>query len=215
MKYMTMTEMAAYQLREAIINGILPPGAQLVPATLECELGLGRVAIREAIRELSGSGLVVSVPNKGTYVTDPPDREELLTIFRLRYQLEGDAAGAAVGRISAEELRRLEDLYRKMEDESLPYADTFLFNRRFHAILYRASGWRFLCRVIGQLLDQVLLYRSSQRPPESFSFRPFNEEHRQILDALRNGDPDEARRMTVANLQRGLDAVLLLEAPDS
>ena len=69
--YKTMTEMAAQALREGILKGTLTPGTPLIPAKLEKELALGRVAIREAIRELSGSGLVESVPNKGNFVASP------------------------------------------------------------------------------------------------------------------------------------------------
>jgi DNA-binding GntR family transcriptional regulator len=75
--YHTMTEIAVRALREKILKGNLKPGARLIPVKLESELALGRVAIREAIRELSGSGLVESIPNKGTIVAAPPTLDEI------------------------------------------------------------------------------------------------------------------------------------------
>ena len=63
-QYRTMTEIATDTIKEAIVGGAFTPGMRLIPNRLEKELNLGRVSIREALRELSGSGLVVSVPNK-------------------------------------------------------------------------------------------------------------------------------------------------------
>jgi DNA-binding GntR family transcriptional regulator len=76
--YRTMTEIAVRALRDQILKGNLKPGVRLIPVKLESELAVGRVAIREAIRELSGSGLVESIPNKGTVVATP------LPLMRLR-----------------------------------------------------------------------------------------------------------------------------------
>jgi len=52
--YRTMTEIAATAIRDAILNGIYLPGTRLIPAKLEQEVQLGRVAIREALKELAG-----------------------------------------------------------------------------------------------------------------------------------------------------------------
>ena len=73
--YQTMTEMSTQLIRENVIKGQYKSGTRLIPEKLEAELGLGRVAIREALRELTGSGLLVSLPNKGVIVADPPDPE--------------------------------------------------------------------------------------------------------------------------------------------
>ncbi len=80
-EYQTMTEMAATQLRKAIMMGDLPPGTRLIPVKLENELNLSRVSIREAIRELSGSALVETVMNVGAHVASPPSLDEIKEIF--------------------------------------------------------------------------------------------------------------------------------------
>ena len=87
--YRTMTEIATEAIKEAILQGNYKPSMRLIPAQLEKELNLGRVAIREALRELTGSGLVVSTPNKGAIVAEAVDSEEMLELFEIRYDLEG------------------------------------------------------------------------------------------------------------------------------
>ena len=121
--YRTMTEMAALSLREAIIKGSITPGTALVPAKLESQLSLGRVAIREAIRELAGSGLVESIPNKGTFVAAPLTLEEIKEIYTIRYHIEAKAAALGASRITKEDLKRMEALHAMMCDENLPILD--------------------------------------------------------------------------------------------
>ena len=98
--YMTMTELASWTLRNDILRGKYLPRARLVPAELSLETGLGISAIREAIRELVGSGLVNSIANKGTHIADPPSIEEIFEIYQLRYQVEGTVAQKGAMHIS-------------------------------------------------------------------------------------------------------------------
>ena len=110
--YKTMTELATQALRSAIFSGELPPGTMLVPKTLESRLDLGKMAIREAIRELIGSGLVKALPNKGAFVAQPPMLEEIREIYGLRKRIEKKISVRAAARIRATEIDRLEALHR-------------------------------------------------------------------------------------------------------
>ncbi len=91
-KYRTMSEISVETIREAISAAIYPPGTKLVPLKLEKELGLGRTAIREALKELTCTGVLISVPNKGAVVAGPPDIDEIQQIFEVRYLTEAKAA---------------------------------------------------------------------------------------------------------------------------
>lgn len=207
--YRTMTEMAAQALREGILKGTLTPGTPLIPAKLEKELSLGRVAIREAIRELSGSGLVESVPNKGNFVASPLTLGEIKQLYNIRSHIEAKAASIGAKRLSPAELERMEELHQIMCDRSLPLLDYFLPNREFHFILYRASGWRYVNKLISQIWDQILAFRSFQKfnvgNPDKF-----NKEHQMILDALKSGDFNKIGQLIKVNLQSGLDQILSL-----
>ena len=212
--YRTMTEMAALALREAIIKGNLTPGTALVPAKLEGQLSLGRVAIREAIRELAGSGLVESIPNKGTFVAAPLTLEEIKEIYTVRYHIEAKAAALGASRITMEDLRRMEALHAVMCEESLPILDFFLPNREFHFILYRASGWSYLYKLISQIGDRVLAFRSFRHfamgDPSTF-----NQQHQMILDALKAGEFKKVGQLVKENLRSGLDQILDLASKRS
>ncbi len=107
-------------------------GPDFIPVRLEKELNLGRVAIREALRELTGVGLVANLPNKGAVVAKTLDIEEMREIFEIRYDLEGKACEMAAVKISEEEIQKLERLNRDMTGYGRNSKEYFLLNRKFH-----------------------------------------------------------------------------------
>ena len=50
----TMTQLATDTIKIGILSGELQPGTRLIPSELESKLNLGRVPIREALKELAG-----------------------------------------------------------------------------------------------------------------------------------------------------------------
>jgi len=205
--YRTMTEIAKEAIKEAILNGVYGPGIRLIPAKLEKELNLGRVAIREAIKELAGSGLVVSVPNKGAVVATPISVEEMREVFEIRFDLEGKAAQIATQRITEEEILKLEELNKDLRgyvDNSRQY---FLLNRKFHLDFYRSSGWDFLCQIITQLFDRVVVFRSVY-PFSEDDIRMYIEEHVAMLEAMRARDTALIRKLLVAHLRTSLENLM-------
>ncbi len=202
--YQTMTEMATRLIREKVLTGHYKSGTRLIPEKLEVELGLGRVAIREALRELTGSGLVVSLPNKGVVVADPPDSVEITALYQARYALEGEVAFQASTKITPETIKRLEGLLARMESSTNYPFDMVLLNREFHLTIYEASGWKTACRVINQLFDQTLIFRSLNTYwVGDKNAVGYHKDHRGIIEALRSGNAEGVKNRVIANISRG------------
>lgn len=216
----TATEIAALELRKAIIRGDLEPGDRLVPAKLEKAMGMNRISIREAIRELVGTGLVESATHKGAFIAEALDISELREIFSLRYQLEGRAAYVGAQHISEADIIRMDMLLDKFETIRDPF-DGFFLNQEFHMILYRATGWRYLTKTIYRIFDQVLAFRSSlyRRLDHSLEIdlmdpkylEAYLTDHRQIVKHLTDKNPGMVQEMTVSHLERlGFDSIYQL-----
>ena len=212
--FRTMTELAAQEIRKSILNGDLVPGTRLIPAKLEEEMELSRVSIREAIRELVGSGLVDTTTHKGAFVAEPLAMSEIKDIFKFRYQVEGRAAYLGTKHIMEDDITRLEELILGVEKEMPDSQEGFFVNYEIHMTLYRATGWKYLCKMIERIYDQVIACRGSlyrqlrEIAPKELKkrggFLPFHQDHLQILAAVKSRDAVRARAMTVVNLKRGL-----------
>ena len=205
--YHTMTEIATRLIRERVLSGHYPAGSRLIPAKMETELGLGRVAIREALRELAGSGMVVSSPNRGAIVAEALSFEEIGALYATRYVLEGETSLVAARNMSPVMIARLDTLAVQMEKESKSPFDTVLRNREFHLTLYEASGWKSACRIINQLIDQTMIFRSLRKTWWTADPRGFFEDHRRILAALKAGTPEAVKRLVVGNISRGYQQI--------
>jgi DNA-binding GntR family transcriptional regulator len=202
--YQTMTDMATRLIRERVLTGQYKSGIRLIPEKLEAELGLGRVAIREALRELAGSGLVVSLPNKGVIVADPPDPVEITALYQARYALEGEAAFQATPKIIPETIVRLEELLTQMEMEIDSLFNIVLLNREFHLTIYEISGWKPACRIINQLFDQTLIFRGRNTSwIKEKNTDEYHKDHRGIIEALRSGNAEAVKDRIIANISRG------------
>ncbi len=84
------------RIRERILDGSLPPGAQL-PTELELaqEYGISRGTVRQALSVLESEGLVDRTQRRGTFVRHPPaaqaaERRIGLVLSRLGSQLDLD-----------------------------------------------------------------------------------------------------------------------------
>lgn len=190
----TMTQLATDTIKIGILSGELQPGTRLIPSELENRLNLGRVPIREALKELAGTGLVKLLPNRGAIVAPALTLEELYEVFALRYDLEGKAAFRAAKLATPERIAYLRELNALTHQEEQPFPYTQA-NRTFHLELYKTAGWHFLHKLITQLYDQMIFVRS-YFPTDMAMRETFTEEHAAILDALERHDSAAAKKIT-------------------
>lgn len=113
-KTLGLGSQVAMALTEAILEGRVKGGEQLLEVELQNHFGISRSPLREAFRELEKNGLVTIIPRKGTYVKRVT-RKEIQENFPVRAELEGLAARLAATRINTAELRELEDILEEMK----------------------------------------------------------------------------------------------------
>ena len=89
----------AEQLKQLIYAGEFKAGDRLNEAALAVRMGTSRGPIREAIRILTGTGLVTPVVNRGVFVRQVSLRE-MLEIYDLRALVFGFAAARAAENVT-------------------------------------------------------------------------------------------------------------------
>ncbi|MCB1775666.1 MAG: GntR family transcriptional regulator, partial [Gammaproteobacteria bacterium] len=96
-------------LEDEIVNGELKPGDRLDEAALAERFGVSRTPIREAFKYLVGSGLVETIPNRGSFVASV-GLPQLIEMFEVMAELEGMCARLAARRMSDNENTQLKTL---------------------------------------------------------------------------------------------------------
>ena len=100
----THTEALRLQLSDAIVSGQLEPGTPLDEQELATRFGVSRTPVREAIRQLSASGLVSVRPHRGAVVALPTP-SQLNDMFEAMAELEALCAGLAARNMTVPERR--------------------------------------------------------------------------------------------------------------
>ena len=144
--------MTVAALRERILRGDFPDGEPLRQDALADELGVSRIPVREALRQLEAEGLVTFSPHRGAIVSTL-SLEEIEELFELRAQIECDLLTRAIPKMTKEHTDRALEL---LEEFQVAYAAGDVarwgaLNWHFHAALYAPANRNFTMGVLQKL----------------------------------------------------------------
>jgi len=177
------------------LYGTYSENEELKEATIGAECGVSRTPVREALRQLELEGLVYIVPNKGAYVTGISDKDTR-DIYVIRSYLEGLAARWACERISEEEIEGLEEIVYLSEFHAKKkhYDQLVELDNKFHESIYHASGSKILEHELTTFHQYLERIRKESLKREERALQS-NEEHRAILEAVRQRNGDLAEKL--------------------
>lgn len=197
LKRQTLTQGVADRLRQEILQGVHPPGAPLAEPVLAAAMGVSRAPVREALLELERHGLV-EFDDRGRKRVCQLTAEDLEDIYTLRLALEPAAAAHAARELSEDFAQRLED---NIEATAIAkeLAEISRLDVEFHDLMMQASGRQRLINVwqsFRPLLELWLetLHRKHEQLKGSVRTTTVTS-HRELLDALKSGDSQFARRI--------------------
>ncbi|RMG33822.1 MAG: GntR family transcriptional regulator [Gammaproteobacteria bacterium] len=206
----TIPERVFCQLREAIVEGEIPPGSRISEAELAARYGISRAPLREAISRLAAVGLIERRPNVGARVIEL-SAEQLIDIFHVRESLEGTAARQAAERMSAEAVDRLretlDDHARRMQQEGGHAYFQEAGDVDFHYQIIKGTGNGHLIKLLcHDLYHLIRMYRCqfgmrSKRGPAAL------EEHRAIAAAIERRDGELAELLMRAHVRASRENV--------
>ncbi len=189
----TLKMVALKQIKEALQSGKLKSGDRIVEAELAREMGISRCPFREAISSLEKEGLVVTLPFKGTYVSqfDEKDLEELYT---LRSALEELAIRLLMQKVDSQKIKRLESILKTMErDVYGRKVGALSADMQFHQTICEFSGHRRLFDMWLTLQDQLRSFIAL----EEHSYEEADQllkTHYPIMEAIKKGDSSLAEK---------------------
>lgn len=220
-----MAEQRLYQkvannILEMITSGAYPPGTRL-PGERELaeRFSVSRVVIREAEISLEALGHVEIKVGSGVYVREPSQtssgRLPKVSAFELtqtRLLFESESAALAATEITEEQIEELERTIAIMEDTPQDSPESDEADRVFHLTIAKASGntanyyimenlWRMRVELpeVKEMYAAVCVEDSYSRV----------DEHEAILNALKDRNPDQARKAMRAHFSRLIENLLI------
>jgi len=184
------------RIEEAIVQGRFKAGEKLNEVDLCRALGVSRGLLREALRELETSGVLVSVPYRGTFVREWTPRS-VWELYTLRSALEEFAVELAVTRASDQDIQALTDLVCAMARaaHANDAAELVDLDLQFHERLHGITDHRLLQQMLQSLAGQTRIFIIATKAFYSpfASLEEAANSHEPILEALRTRDRQAAR----------------------
>ncbi|MDP5228216.1 MULTISPECIES: GntR family transcriptional regulator [Arthrobacter] len=191
------SERALRVLRAQILTGSREPGSKLVERETAVELGISRIPIREAIKQLAAEGLVVQQPRMPAVVRQFTSRD-VAELNEVRAVVERQAFLLAARRWEPEGLQELEAVLNRqaMAAEHGDNVDAQLASADFHEAVVYLAGNDLLMEMYGTISSRLrwLMTRRTYSPDVT-------NEHRKLFDAIAARDLELLERLATVHLK--------------
>lgn len=201
------TRSLATLMRNAILQGQFSPGQRLIEADLTTQFNATRGAVREALVQLDGEGIVERERNRGARVR-PISLEEAVEITEARAVLEGLCAAKAAAGMTPEERQSLREIGARMR-VAVEGGDVVTYSsvaQELHTRVREVARQATVAGLLERLRYQSVRFHFSVaglpgRPGVGL------QEHLDVIEAISGGSPEEAETAMRNHLQCVIDAL--------
>jgi GntR family transcriptional regulator, transcriptional repressor for pyruvate dehydrogenase complex len=209
------TELARQLIDRVLLSGKYEVGDRLPPERLlASELGVGRSAVREALKSLSLLGLIDVRQGSGSYIRATESEilprvldwgillgsKRLQDLYEAELYLEPAVARVAARRRQKADLAKLRSALQKVDRRPANAKVGDVVN--FHIVLAAITRNEVLMSLVSNM--QALMEAWTTRVVEAAGGKyPGQEEHREVYEAIARGDPDAAERAMIEHLTNG------------
>lgn len=199
------TQVAA-DLRRAIAEGRLKPGQVLVERQICEATTASRASVREALRELEATGLVVSVPGRGTVVAALSE-VDALHCYEVRAALEGFAGWSFAIRATDAQVSNLGAVVANMRNLEGSVGELLAAKDEFYEVLFAGTGNGEFSRLLAPLQLRVTQARNASL---SRAGRPAASLHELegIVSAATERNPELTSRRCIEHVWNAASAAL-------
>jgi GntR family transcriptional repressor for pyruvate dehydrogenase complex len=213
-----LSDRVGKKILDAILQGRLWPGARLpTERTMAKQLDVSRPVVGAALRALISRGLIEAGPGRVLRVAALESSSAVQSLFRLRTELGGlddfgvhevraalepEIAGRAAERATAEEIQAIGEVLGR-GDAGLKRDDLRVVrdaDRDFHRRVVSAAHnglWEILLNAIDEPLADIRALQTGLRGRNEAAFA----EHRSVYQAIKDLDPDAARRAMASHVE--------------
>jgi len=209
------------QMKNQILRGVWKPGTKIPSENQLTELfGVSRISVREALQKLVALELLDTRHGEGTFVRELTagtvmnslipimllTKNDLLDVLEFRMTIEAGIIGLAVDRADADGIAELKALLQKMKRFKNDTAKFAAYDLEFHFALGRMTRNPVIIKVLVIMKD--ILSASMENIVRSLGVDIGIRYHTIILDAVRSGEKEKARRLMLEHIEATINGIL-------
>ncbi len=182
------------KLRNDITFGKFKPGEHLSEKFLAQEYGVSRASIREIIGQLATQGYLTVEPNRGAIVSKL-SLEDIDIIYNILVRCESYASALFANRGDHANIKKLESLEKGMQSKEVKsqYTVWLQLNDQFHEQIYKNCGSEIVSNLIDHTRLRIYRFRIVETTLDIIDL--YNEQHKKILAAIREGNGRQADKL--------------------
>ena len=199
----SLAKLVRDEMLAQILRGELAPGQRINEPDVAARLGVSRVPVREALRELESTGLVAARKHAGVFVR-VLDAKEVADLYELRSVLDGHVGRRAAALPRAQRLALVDTLKRGMAlmKASARRRDVqgyYTANLAFHWAVVEAAGNEPLANTYRGIVQQLHLSRLKNLSRD-IGMKVSLIEHDQIVAAIADGDVKRSQALLASHV---------------
>jgi DNA-binding GntR family transcriptional regulator len=198
------------ELRSRFDNRFYPPGTFLSERQLAEELGMSKTPVKAALERLELEGFITVSPQSGIVVREL-SLDEITQMYEIRLALDAFVLRSLAGRLTSEQLAKWElnlERYAAAEGKPELLREAVLLDAEFHLLPSQFLGNKLIINTMQQFSVQIfqVINRVFSRLPSRVSQSLI--EHREIVEAVRQGKGDLARELAEIHLRVGHEVLV-------
>ncbi|MCK5157489.1 MAG: GntR family transcriptional regulator [Spirochaetales bacterium] len=201
----TLSEQTYSELYRMIMNHEFSPDEKITEEKIANLLGVSRTTVKKAFTTLVKEGVLEDIPRRGVFLKTY-SKEEIGKICDLREITAGLSARYAALNMTRRDLNFLESVYKKMElalknHDNAAYIQCDL---ELHEAIVKFSGSAILSDIISNFNLRLNPFNivGSRNSEETIM------EHRNIIDSLERGNPEDAENIMRKHLSKGKEILV-------
>lgn len=197
----SIREYVYQSLKSKILNLQLPPGTKISEKDISEEYNVSRTPVREVFIKLAQEDLLDIYPQRGSFIS-LIDMEHVEEARFIREHLEKAVVREACEKLSEKDLFYLESNIAGQEIccEKQNYLHMQELDEEFHQIIYTGSGKIQTWSIVQQMNNHFYRLRMLRLAHSPF-WDTILTQHKQILQAIKAQDPDQAEKITEEHLR--------------
>ncbi len=221
------SEIVYQAIEEKIINQEWVAGMKITSENqLSTELGVSRMSVREAIEKMVALSILTKRQGEGTFVNELSpsmyinglipmmmlNKDNLIDVVEFRVLIEGNSAALCAERCDDETIIALENCYKIMFENSDNSEEFANADHQFHIEIAKGTKNSLVIKVNSILTD---IWKHQQKELNRY-LGPSKglEEHKKILEAIKNRDVELARLFMTRHVSRTREDIIKIKEED-
>ncbi|HOQ38198.1 MAG TPA: FadR/GntR family transcriptional regulator [Defluviitaleaceae bacterium] len=216
-KRQSVSEQVYEQLKHQLLIGEWKPGDKIPSENeLAAAFGVSRVTVRQALQKLTTLGLIETKLGEGAFVKEITPgvymnnmfpvvylgRDSVVEVMEFRTIIEVGAAALAAERIKDEDIKKLEQYYKKMQANKDNIEKYVEYDLSFHSQLAAATGNSLIIQMYCILQD--ILRMTIKNITEKNGVELGLKFHNMLIDSMKEHNVEKAREIMFEHVQEAL-----------